>query len=283
VAPLTPDSAEAIRIDEALAYWRQGDVTLDVDWFVHAAQPALPLTVEASQAENVGPQLLTTEVAGVIVVTQTCDIVRSCVERPFVELSPLVAVGPEHLQNISRARMPGYAYVPSLAASALVADLDRVMTVEKSVLAECSRTCGWSSDEEARDLARALARKRARFAFPDDFAALVRKLQSRLIEKHGRGSREGQALRELREIRVHAEPSWEADSVDLTFLFIPSDASAPPGGHWETHLERWLELVVESGRFQNVSGFVIGLERLSAREYLESDLLDLDHLSMRRD
>jgi hypothetical protein len=49
---------------------------------------------------------------------------------------------------------------------------------------------------------------------------------------------------------------------------------------WYELLERWLDLVPESGRFQSVEGQVITLEVLSAKDYTESDRLDLDHLSM---
>jgi hypothetical protein len=48
---------------------------------------------------------------------------------------------------------------------------------------------------------------------------------------------------------------------------------------WDQYLEQWLKLIPESGRFQNVEGSVVALEDMTAKEYVESDKLDLDHLS----
>lgn len=97
-------------------------------------------------------------------------------------------------------------HASALREQRLVADLDRVMTVEKSVVFSWQRTVGCPLDEDARNFARALARKRARFAFPNDFNRLVDPLSQRLKEKHDRRSPEGGALRALREIRVVVTP-----------------------------------------------------------------------------
>lgn len=211
--PLAPDSPEVARIDSALAEWRQGDLALEEQWFVHAADGSLPLTAGSDQAED-GLQALTTEVAGLVMVTQTCDVVRGCLERPFVEVSPLVKAPDTDFRVIARGRRPSYAVVPAVAARLLVADLDRVMTVEKSVVASWKRTPGCATDQARRDFAKALARKRARVAFPDDFTELVAKLMDRLQDKHDKDSEEGRALRALREVRVHAAPSWDAPKVE---------------------------------------------------------------------
>src|SRR5690606_12574927 len=141
-------------------------------------------------------------------------------DRHFVEACPLIEVSPKMLQEIERGRRPSYAFVPGLAANGLVADLDRVMTIEKSVVAKWDRVAGCDDDHQVRRLALALARKRLRFAFPDDFVALASKLTNRMSSKHAKDSNEGRALRALREIRVRAAPFWDADSVEITFLFI---------------------------------------------------------------
>jgi hypothetical protein len=92
VATLAPDSDEAKRVDAALKEWRQGDLALDESWFVHVGDPAAPLSEAAAQAEAEGIQALTSETVGLVVVTQTCDIVRSCAVRPYVEVAPLMRV-----------------------------------------------------------------------------------------------------------------------------------------------------------------------------------------------
>ena len=68
--------------------------------------------------------------------------------------------------EIQRGRRPNYAYVPGVAEMHFVADLDRVMTVEKAVVASWSRVVGCRNDGEVRQISSALARKRARVPGP---------------------------------------------------------------------------------------------------------------------
>lgn len=88
MARIAEGSPEADKIDKALADWRQGDVAPDVGFFVHVGDPVAALAEATGALEDEGPQAIESEVAGVAVVTQTCDIVRSCVDRPYVEVAP---------------------------------------------------------------------------------------------------------------------------------------------------------------------------------------------------
>jgi hypothetical protein len=267
------------KIDPALKEWCQGDYVLGEHWFVQRCNPNQPLTVSTESVdEETG--LAEYEVRGFVVVTQTCDIVRSCLSRPFIEVVPLVEVDKQQLPEIQKARRPQYAYIPGVAELNLVADLDRVMTVEKAVVAEWERQSGCRNDEEIRALGQALARKRVRFAFPDDFIKIVSKLQNRMKDKHNKSSNEGNALRALREIRVRASPSWNAAEIELMFWFIRDEQQIEfEGLGWDKLLEKWLELIPEANRFQNVNGSVVTMEYITAKDYVESDPLDLDHLS----
>lgn len=279
MATLAPDSDEAKRIDAALGAWRQGDLALEESWFVHMGDSALPLTGASAQSEG-GIQALTSEVHGLVVVTQTCDVVRSCVTRPYIEVAPLVRVTEDDLYQVKRGRRPARATLPTLARELLVADLDRIMTVEKSVVASWKRTPGFARDDDGRAFAQALARKRVRFAFPDDFTTLVRKLHSRVGDKHDKNTKEGRGLRALREIRVCGSPSWDAASVEVFFWFIRDDADTTfDGENWADLLKAWLKLVPATGRFTIVDGQIATLEEMTARDYADSDPLDLDHLS----
>lgn len=216
-----------------------------------------------------------------MIVSQTCDIVRSCRERPFVEVCPLVELNESMLQEVKRLRRPRYIYVPGISESGLAADLDRVMTVEKAVVATWQRRSGCATDQERRDFAKALARKRTRVAFPDDFVCAIQKFQDRLRRKHGKNSDEGRALRALLEIRVRAAPAWNADQAEITLWFIrDANDETFEGKFWDTYLEGWLNLIERRGRFREIQGAVVTLDDLSARDYVESDPLDLDHLSM---
>jgi hypothetical protein len=122
-----------------------------------------------------------------------------------------------------------------------------------------------------------------RFAFPDDFTTVARKLQARLTDKHDKDSDEGRGLRALREIRVHAAPFWDAPTVELFFWFVRYDEDANfEGKSWADLLKDWLKLVPASDRFHSVEGQVVALSDMTAAEYVESDRLDLDHLSSGR-
>lgn len=281
MARIAADSAEAKRIDTALAEWRQGDLALGEQWFVHVGDPSEPMSEAAAEAEGSGVQALSSEVAGLVVVTQTCDIVRSCAVRPYVEVSPLVSLESDDFVTVVRGRRPNLATLPAVRDQNLAADLDRVMTIEKSLVTHWTRTPGYESDQDGRAFALALARKRSRFAFPDDFNAFAQKLQARMLDKHEKNSEEGGALRALRQIRVQASPEWQADKVKLHFWFIRNDSEPDfDGKQWSAFAEGWLNLIPASGRFTQVEAQVVTLAEMTAAEYVGSDALDLDHLSV---
>jgi hypothetical protein len=220
------------------------------------------------------------EIDAALVVTQTCDLVRSCVDRVFLEILPLVEVDAERLAEIKRLKRPNYAYIAGVADHFLVADLDRVMTVEKAVVAAWERIPGCQSDADIRSLAEALARKRSRFAFPDDFNRFAQKLQKRMQDKHEKPTDEGEALRALLEIRVSATPAWDADSIELIFWFIRAETDDRfQDKEWHQLIDSWLKLIPAAGRFSSVDGLVVTLDDMTAKEYVNSDRLDLDRLS----
>ncbi len=188
---MTGRDAQAKEIEAALRNWRQGDVSLDSGLeFIHLADPTCPHTatsVEAvatahggatQAAENI---VVAEEVKGVVVLTQTCDIVRPWEDRPFVEVAPLVGLDDETVEQVRRLKRPAFAYVPGMAEKGLVADLDRVMTVEKAIVASWTRVSGWRTDTESRMFSRALARQRSRFAFPDDFVLAADRFRPKAV------------------------------------------------------------------------------------------------------
>jgi len=270
-------------VDDALASWRQGDCVLEGDHqFVHLLDSRVPVTDRGGPALADGVGIGAQKVAGFTLVTQTCDIVRTCTERPFVAVSPLVEVDRAHLRTVQRGLNPRHAFLPSLQDHNLVVDLDRVMTVEKPLVAKWERTPGWFTDAQARDFAQALTRKHARFAFPDDFTSFIKKLRDRLVGKHDKATTEGLALRALRGIRFHAQPSWDAQRVAITSWLIRHQDNAPFGRtEWDDLLLHWQRLLPPSGRFVALDTHIIELQHMSALEYIESDPLDLDHLSTR--
>jgi hypothetical protein len=224
--------------DTSLRDWRQGDVVLDKTVpLLHLAIAGRPLTKETEQAAkedaNGKPDdtlIVTGEIPGFVVLTQTCDLARSCKIRPYAELAALIEVKPDQLREVEKRLRPAFAYIPALAAQRLVADLDRTMTVEKTVLASLKRQVGFTTAQEIMAFQAALARNRARFAFPDDFVTAVSGFQKRLRDRAGKDSSEGRHVDALVEIRVSAAPSWEADKVSVTFWFIKD--SDPQPSEW---------------------------------------------------
>ena len=261
--------------------WRQGDCVLGEHWFEWQFSPDLPITEGAKHAAaELGSEGgVAEQYPGLAIVTQTCDIVRCCKDRPFLEVCPLVKA--EEIRSVRDGKRPRYAYLHGLESRGLVVDLDRVMTVEKPFIVRFERVQGCLSDLDRRIFAEALARKRDRFAFPDDFTLLVTRLRERMKSKHGKRTDEGLALRQLREIRVSANADWDADQIELFFYFIRNDDSISISEEkWAEHIDAWLNLVPAGDRYIKVEGLAFSLEDMSASEYVHSDRLDLDYLSL---
>lgn len=272
-------------LDIALRQWRQGDFALANEVFFHLADARLPLTDEsralAEESGETGFFLAEVEIRGFVILTQTCDLVRDPQTRPYVEIAPLVEVPADQVEPIAKGKFVRYGYVPGAAERGLVADLDRVMTVEKAVLMHWPRQAGCSTDGQIQEFGAALARKRQRFAFPDDFVLGLKAFRTRLTSKHGKDSDEGRVLRGLREIRVRVAPSWDApEDIELTFFFVLNDpADQAHRGSTGAQAALWIRLVELPSRFLEPTYEVVSLEDISAAEYLESAQLDLDHLS----
>jgi len=255
------DATEFANVDAAMQSWRQGDIA-QVHQFHHLADLREPVTSESATKSgsfaHTGQSTLgiDTSVDGLVVLTQTCDIRRSASTRPYVEVCPLVHVDEATAKAASAREMPRYAAIPAVGA-ATVADLDRVMTVEKGWLSFASRIPGWTTDAEIRRFQAAVARRYQRFAFPDDFTKSMSKLRTKIIDRHGKQtSPEGKLFAEVKEIRVTARPGWSADNIETTLTFIL------PSGTLDTVPE---ELVSEPRLGET-------LQWLSARERNSADI-----------
>jgi hypothetical protein len=268
-------------LDKALESWRQGDFVIGSLGIVVRFDPHFPIR-PVDPDEPSDSDLYEEDVEGLVLLTQTCDVVRKASDRPYVEVGPLVRVEEGALQNIRKGNSPRHAYVPGAASRMLVADLDRVMTVEKGLLANWTREAGCPTDQDQRDFAEALARKRARFAYPDDFVSLVKPLQDRVTQKHAKESPEGKCLRALREIRVKATPHWDDRSISLLFWFIVIDGVDQAALGLRRQCKTWMDTLVPEGRLSSIDWDIVTLDELSARDYVISDRLDLGHLSLPR-
>lgn len=272
-------------IDDALRSWSQGDFALTQSGFVHLADLRRPLTNEAREAAKafaddgeLGLESVFSTVAGLVVVSQTCDVVRSAAKRPYVEVSPLVKVDATTLGEIRKRRRPAFAVVPSLLSKGIVVDLDRTMTVEKSVVAGWERNEGCRTDQERRAFSTALARKRARYPFPDAFAAVVARFRDAAKAAHKAGTEEGAHIEALTEIRVLAEPGWEDAKPKLTFYFFYEDDPAGFAPNWSAWVEAWGNALTPDG-FVFGTALAVTLDDLTARDYFDSVELDLEAVS----
>lgn len=310
-------------IKASMQSWRQGDVAA---WpaFSHAADLSNPNTEVSVAAQQERPQVKTanlrTSVDGIVILSQTCDVVASPSRKPFVEVCPLKKVEANVATAAWHGEEIGYAALPWLDPTA-VADLSRVMTIEKGMLAGMTKMAGWSSDEEIRNFQACVARRYQRFAFPDDFNRGMAKFRDKVKSRHGKPtSADGRQLARVKQIRVEAIPSWQEETFDVEFYFIlpasilprlPQDLPESDGFKeakkwlaerkrdstqiaeyidqiddaqalsllWQSLVDEWMGNVLGYKTFNDSSGFAVGEDDYTIRQYWNSSALDLDYLS----
>jgi hypothetical protein len=122
-----------------------------------------------------------------------------------------------------------YAPLPGIGDDCF-ADLNQCMTVEKAVFLNIEKPISGCPDDDARaKFARAVARHRSRFAFPDGFDEVVEPLRRRFRDKRGKEGPEGKLLGDVEEIRTRRSSAteWDAAVVDLELVFIVKPSSLP--------------------------------------------------------
>lgn len=264
--------------------WCQGDVILVPDGLTFVcwadlSNPLTPAAKEAAGKDGAGLDVISDVVEGFVVVTQTCDMVRDPSKRPFVELAKLVKAEEGNYKQIAKLAQPRYAVISAVADQRLVADLDCVMTVEKSVLANFNPLQGLKTETEQRQFARALARKRARAALPDGFnigfEPVAKHLKAALKQKDA----EALHLDALVEFRVKPEPSWQAEKVTATVYLFKGSEDPSYSYDWAKHTEVWEKLFKPDEQFIALHLQVVRYDQVDALTYLTSDELDFDNLS----
>ena len=148
--------AQRQAINQSLAAWRQGDVSFDAGieslHFADISIPHSPWSIREFQrlsSSNMpvpgGITPICHRVEGLVVLSQTCDVIRDCVDRPFVEIAPLVQLDARIVEETRLLRRPSFGFVPATENRCLVADLDRPLTIEKSIVARWNRVAGWNT------------------------------------------------------------------------------------------------------------------------------------------
>lgn len=215
-------------LDRELESWQQGDVARD-GLTLSAASRALPLTdaarKQAAADDEPGLLLIGEAHDEVVVLTQTCDIVRSVQDdpagrsagRPWVQVAPVVRIPEEELALARRTAR--WAPIPGLGADAF-ADLDQCTTLEKAVLVQMERVRGCRNDNELRAFGQACGRYRSRFAFPNLVVRSMSGLRSRVLDKTTKNSPEGRCVDAVLEIRAEADREWSQPGVNVVLHFI---------------------------------------------------------------
>jgi|ERR1035437_4991230 hypothetical protein len=267
--------------------WQQGDCCFGEFWFLVRFRPDAPLTDDSKKVAALPTDgaeqgdIAESSWQGFAILTQTCDIVRDSRDRPYLEIAPLVPAEHVEIEAIRRGDRPRYAFLPGLEDRSLVVDLDLVNTIEKAVLIGKPRLQGCRTDEDLRQFAQALTRKRSRFAFPTDIGSMFKKWKSRIEAKHSRESPEGRLLRDMREIRVAATPGWTAEPVELdVYLVLPEVAPPETESLLVEHLKVWRTKIAPLGRIARLDFHPARLSEMTALQYMESDQMDFDHLSI---
>ena len=156
------------------------------------------------------------------------------------------------------------------------------MTLDKSFFLERGRRIGCDTDEQRRLFGRRVGRVHHRFAFPDDLVAALQGLVKHVRKKYLGDDAEGRALRSVHEIRATAEPDWQSQPIDVTLTFLIDENEVVPSltdDIWATLVEGWAKLCTPTGVIRNIYTLQLPLGEMTAREYVDSDCLDLEDLS----
>lgn len=248
--------------------WRQGDLSFT------------PVEIPAILDGEEGLEWHAVDAAhGVMIVSQSCDIIRSVDHRPFVQIAALVRATDDEIARAIRRETPSRIHLNCLVDMGLLVDLDVTATVHKTAVARWERTPGCQTDDERRKLGAALARYRQRFAFPDDFNAMIQPVRRWIEAKRSKQSAAGSFVRALHEVRVRCD-DWTRPS-ELTFYAIIEDFPEPNElAEWNS-AARALEQKAEQakGDYPCPEFQILRYCDLSAAEYLQSERLDWEGLS----
>ena len=201
-----------------LGEWRQGDYSLNVGGFLYAE---VSTDGELFDAREVREGVL-----GLVVISQTCDIVRRTGGRCYVAVCPLIKLAPEEVKEVHKGRRP-YLSVIENVDDGVFADLRKLFSVDKDLLRQWTRCDGFSSETARARFSSALERKFGQFAFPDDFDAAFKSFKDRIWSRHDKtDSPPGKVYRSIQQIRFRVLPSWEAEDKILAVIAVLLAAEA---------------------------------------------------------
>ncbi len=263
--------------DKDYAYleeWRQGDFSLSVGGFLYGAP--------STDGDAFDARETTEEILGLVVITQTCDIVRRTGGRHYVAVCPLIEVKEAEIKEVAKGRRPYLASVENTAEN-VFADLRRPFSVDKDLLREWDRKEGFSTEKTRVGFSASLERKFGQFAFPDEFDAALKNFKDRVWSRHDKGeSPPGKVYRSVDQIRFRVLPSWEAVEKSITVIAVlhPADKRHVEIKEIVSELEKQLKKVKwpEGYKWDEPMFIAQTSDYLSAQDILDSQRGDFDFL-----
>lgn len=273
------ESAELKDLRAALQPWRQGDYTISSGDF-----PVAFLN------ENEIMEAGWDTVQGIVVVSQTCDIVNVVDLDDVVVVAPIAEVSESLLEAIKFGTTTVGAVIENSILPTDVADLRYLATLRKTSLVKMERRAGFNSEETRDVFVNALERRYGRFAFPDALSdGPVITIRNRAKSLRKKDSPKAKVYKSLRSIRLVAEPDFDTPGAKIQFLLVLND---PPHVFAEpTDIIAELKTQEDAERFNWPPAYekqdplfrVATMDSLSAREWDNSRHVDLDFISWRNE
>ncbi|MEQ1864436.1 MAG: hypothetical protein ABL996_07250 [Micropepsaceae bacterium] len=272
---MTQDGSDD-QLAERLATWRQGDYALDVGGFLFADVAEADGRFDAREADE--------DVQGMVVVSQTCDVIRLTPDKRFVAVSPLVKRDAKFWNEITVGRFPSLTLLEHPPSNGIFVDLARIMSVSKPLLASWPRQEGFTTAERAVRFAAAIERKMGRFAFPDAFDVATKELQNRVRSRHNKPDSDvGKVYRSIDQLRFLATPHWEAEAVEVTMIAVLHSAAKRLVSDRQifTELDAQCKAVrwQKQFRWADPAFYLATADDLRGSDILNSQLADFEYLS----
>ena len=209
----------------------QGEVLSVADACVVLADAAAPLSIEAAEiiaAEGIANGLITVPhaVDEVVLLTQTCDLQFTTPDEHRCLVAPVMRVTKKLAYEAQRGRRPGLAGLPWVDP-AVVADLSRVTTVERSVLVDAVSRGRPRTPVERFHFAETISRYLTRPALPNPINTVLSPFVKRIAEKHDKQSAEGRCAHMVSELRLEATPDIDHEEPALNVLMILEEFELP--------------------------------------------------------
>ena len=168
---------------------------------------------------------------GVVVVSQTCDLVRP--DPPYVAVAPVVTLVGDEAVAARSGRQSRFVPLPAIDANAF-ADLALIGSVMKSEINELLPRRGMLDTSQERRFRQSVGRRYSRFPFPDQIGFWVRPLERLSREKIKKNSEEGDVFRQVSQLRLECAGDWYAPPpYELMLTVVLPPGALPPANSGE--------------------------------------------------